>query len=86
MVWNGGVCKRSSILITNVFPKSKERLGLKNKRFLTIFLSYNRLNEMEKRKGRESVDKFQVLFLRKKEYLVLTVSYYVAFDNPLNYL
>ena len=39
------MCRRKSILIKTLFkiPKSKERLGLKNKGFLTIlfFLSYN---------------------------------------------
>ena len=58
--------KKQYIDKESFFPKSKERLGRKNKRFLTILLSYNintyGLNEMNgKREGRESVDKFTCL-------------------------
>lgn len=55
------VYKKQHIDKEFLFPKSKERLGCKNKGFLNLFLSYNEhkpLIEIDNVEGRESVDKF----------------------------
>lgn len=66
MKWRS-MCRRSSILIKNFFfPKSKERLGRKNKGFLTVFLFYNEHKPVKltgKGEDRESVHKLTEVFI-----------------------
>ena len=69
------MCRRSSILIKSFFPKSKARLGWKNKGFLTIFfiLKYKPIRWQKKREDRESVDKSYTYFRGIYYYSFFTV-------------